>query len=143
MSRIKIKAQGKKVFVYQDALRITDMNYGGHLGNDKVLTLFHDARMAWIKDIHQSELNFFGSSLIQHDSIVNYRMEGLHGDQISIELYIDDIDEKSFDFYYQMMKIEDQKVMAIGKTGMTFFNYDTKKIDRTPQDFLEWCHSAP
>lgn len=113
------------------------------MGNDRVLTLFHDARVAWMNEIHQTELDFFKSSLIQHDAVINYKAEGLQGDDIFIDLFIDDIDEKSFDFYYRMIRKSDDKEIALGKTGMTFFNYQEKKIDRTPQDFLDWCQTVP
>jgi acyl-CoA thioesterase FadM len=29
-------------------VRVGDINYGGHLGNDKYLLLFHDARLAYL-----------------------------------------------------------------------------------------------
>ena len=137
MSRIKIKPQGKKVFQHHDSLRITDMNYGDHLGNDKVLSLFHDARVRWMHENQQTELDFYHSSLIQHDSIVNYKAQALAHDEIIIEVFIDDIDFKSFDFYYRISRCSDQEEIAVGKTGMTFFNYQTNKIAKTPEEFIK------
>ena len=30
---------------------ISDINYGGHMGNDKSLALFHEARIAFLKHL--------------------------------------------------------------------------------------------
>ena len=137
MARIKIKVQGKLVFEYQDQLRVTDMNYGNHLGNDKVLGLFHDARLKWMKSINQNELSFYGQGLIQHDAVINYKSEAFCQDDIIVKLFVDDIDSRSFDIYYQMIHLNKGNDIAIGKTGMTFFNYKDKKITNTPQLFIK------
>ncbi len=34
-----------KIFKTNFAVRIGDINYGGHMGNDKFLLIFHDARL--------------------------------------------------------------------------------------------------
>jgi acyl-CoA thioester hydrolase len=137
LARIKIKVQGKLVFEYQDQLRVTDMNYGNHLGNDKVLGLFHDARLKWMKSINQNELSFYGQGLIQHDAVINYKSEAFCQDDIIVKLFVDDIDSRSFDIYYQMIHLNKGNDIAIGKTGMTFFNYKDKKITNTPQLFIK------
>ena len=130
-----MKIQGKQVFEYEDQLRVTDMNYGNHLGNDKVLGLFHDARLKWMNYLNQSELSFYGKALIQHDAAINYKSEAFCHDRIIIKLYIFDIDSKSFDIYYQILHKLNKKEIAIGKTGMTFYNYEEKKIATTPVKF--------
>ena len=45
MSRIKIPLPEKKDFSTEIKLRISDINYGGHMGNDAVLTIVHEARL--------------------------------------------------------------------------------------------------
>jgi acyl-CoA thioester hydrolase len=135
LARIKVNIKGNLVYEYEDFLRVTDMNYGNHLGNDKVLGLFHDARMRWMNSIEQTELKFFGKAIIQHDAVINYRAEAHCHDQIRIKIFIDDIDTRSFDFYYQLLHSKENKEIAIGKTGMTFFDYENKKISSTPSAF--------
>ncbi len=135
MGRIKIKIEGKFIFSYQDQIRVTDLNYGNHLGNDKVLGLFHAARVSWMKSINQNEFDFFGKALIQHDTIINYKAEAFCHDKITIDLFIHDIERSYFDFYYKIIKDSHKKEIAIGKTGMTFLNYQTKKIEEAPALF--------
>jgi acyl-CoA thioester hydrolase len=137
LARIKVIVRGTNVYQYKGQLRVSDMNYGNHLGNDKVLSLFHECRLSWMKTINYDELNFYGKALIQHDALINYKSEGLYGDLFNIKLYIDDIDSKSFDFYYQIINITSDQDMAIGKTGMTFYDYDLQKITDAPIPFIE------
>jgi acyl-CoA thioester hydrolase len=137
LARIKIKPQGIEVFKIESRFRVQDMNYGNHLGNDKVLSIFHDTRLAWMKSIDQAELQFFGKALIQHDSVVNYKSEAFFDEKYRVILYIDDIDTRSFDFYYQLESLNTGKAIALGKTGMTFYDYDLKQITETPPHFRE------
>jgi acyl-CoA thioester hydrolase len=137
LARIKIKIQGVHVFEIKDRLRVSDMNYGNHLGNDSVLSLFHNARLAWMESNNQNELNFHGKALIQHDTVINYKSEAFFNDEVLISVYIHDIDTKSFDFYFKMINIKNNKEIAIGKTGMTFFDYSLKKVSSTPTSFSE------
>ena len=43
------------------AVRITDLNYGNHVGNDKVLTFLHEARVRFLNSFGYSEFNLEGS----------------------------------------------------------------------------------
>ncbi|MGB0167367.1 MAG: thioesterase, partial [Luteibaculum sp.] len=68
MGRIKIELPPKFQFGTEITVRVGDLNYGNHLGNDSLLALLHQARVEYIKFLGaQSELDFFGSSLIMAD----------------------------------------------------------------------------
>jgi acyl-CoA thioesterase FadM len=45
-------------------IRITDLNYGGHVGNDSFLSLIQEARQQYLKKLGYGELDFEGSALI-------------------------------------------------------------------------------
>jgi acyl-CoA thioesterase FadM len=45
MARVRFEIQGPEVFRTRLRVRVDDVNYGGHLGNDAVLTLCHEARI--------------------------------------------------------------------------------------------------
>jgi acyl-CoA thioesterase FadM len=48
MPRIKLKPLSEYSFHTDIVVRTTDLNYGGHLGNDKLLSLIHEARVAFL-----------------------------------------------------------------------------------------------
>jgi acyl-CoA thioester hydrolase len=49
MARIKIEIPEQFIFETQLKVRIGDINYGGHMGNDAVLTLAHQARIEFLE----------------------------------------------------------------------------------------------
>ncbi|NNG26771.1 MAG: thioesterase, partial [Ignavibacteriaceae bacterium] len=57
MARIKIDPPEKFMFNTEITIRVTDLNYGAHLGNDSVLSICHEARMRFLKHFGYSELD--------------------------------------------------------------------------------------
>ena len=50
MSRLRFELQGPEVYRTNLQVRVDDINYGGHLGNDSVLTLCHEARIRFFRE---------------------------------------------------------------------------------------------
>ena len=48
MTRIKIELPETYLFSTEIPVRITDLNYGNHLGNDAILSLLHEARVRFL-----------------------------------------------------------------------------------------------
>ena len=48
MERIKLNLPEQFLFSTNIAVRITDINYGGHVGNDSFLSLIHEARQQFL-----------------------------------------------------------------------------------------------
>jgi acyl-CoA thioesterase FadM len=137
MSRIKIEEPDKYLFTAKITTRITDLNYGGHVGNDRIFAFMHDARVQFFKSLgYKSELDFDGLGNIQSDAAITYKAEIFAHEEISIEVGVKDINKYGCDFVYRFLK-EDGKVAAVGKTGIIFFDYEQRKIDNMPESFLE------
>jgi acyl-CoA thioesterase FadM len=128
--RIKINFQKSFTFSVAIPVRISDINYGGHVGNDHILSIVHEARIAYFKQHGQTEMNAGGVNLIMADSAVQYKGEAFHGDIILVEIYADNISSISFDLFYKLSTIRDEKPIDIAyvKTGMICFDYNTRKI---------------
>ena len=137
MSRIKINFPEKSIFQYKSIVGVGMVNYGAHLGNDAVLTIFHDARIAFFHKHGLTEVNLSGGlGIIQSDAAVQYLSEGLLHDKITTSLAFEITSNKSFDIYYKIECENKIKPIAIGKTGMVMFNYSTKKMSQIPNSFL-------
>jgi acyl-CoA thioesterase FadM len=67
MERIKINLPEAFSFSTNIPVRITDLNYGGHVGNDAFLSLLHEARMQFLQQFGYSEMNVEGVGLIMSD----------------------------------------------------------------------------
>ena len=78
----KLSLEIPAAFHFETAIpvRITDINYGGHLGNDAFLSLVHEARMQFLKVHGLSELEFAGIGLIMRDAGIEFRDELFYGD---------------------------------------------------------------
>ena len=83
-------------------IRITDINYGGHLGNDSFLTIAHEARVQFLRWLGYSELNFGGLGLILSNVAIDYKAEVKYGDEVVVNMAISDIGKVQFDIIYQL-----------------------------------------
>ena len=110
------------------AIRITDVNYGGHVGNDAVLSLIHEARMQFLKQFGFTEMNCGGAGLIMSDAAIEFKKEFFYGDILQVHAAARNFSKVSFDFYYKLEKETEGKstVLALAKTGMVCYDYDLK-----------------
>ena len=135
MARVKLKMPAQFEFSIEIRVRISDINYGGHLGNDSVLSFIHEARLRFLNSYGFSELNIDGLGLIMTDSVVVYKNQGLYGQILIIEVALSDISKSGFDFIYRIKEKESGKDVALAKTGMAFFNYQKNRVARVPEKF--------
>ncbi|MBN1599056.1 MAG: thioesterase family protein [Bacteroidales bacterium] len=141
MSRIKISLNKPFIFETLISIQISDINYGGHLANDAVLRLAHEARLRFLTDLSYSEKDIEGRSLIMTDAAIQYKSEGHYGDKLKIRIGVDGITRLGFDLIYSMTNSETGKEVATVKTGMAFFNYVEGKLTGTPEKFISIIES--
>jgi acyl-CoA thioesterase FadM len=135
MARIKIELPEQLRFSTKIPIRITDLNYGGHVGNDTVLTLIHEARVQFLKSHRYEELNVEGVSLIMSDVAIELKSELFYGDVVTAFVTAANFSRVGFDLFYKLMRGE--SIVALAKTGMICYNYDTKKVVRLPDQAKE------
>lgn len=130
MSRIKIDLPEKFSFSTSIPVRITDLNYGGHVGNDTILSIIHEARVQYLRSLGYSELNFGGTGLIMSDVGIEFRNEVFYGDTIKVSVVAGDISRIAFALYYKLEREGGEKpvILAVAKTGMISYNYELKKM---------------
>ncbi|PJE45475.1 MAG: thioesterase [Sediminibacterium sp.] len=129
MNRIKINLPNQFNFSIQMDIRVTDLNYGGHVGNDAILSLLQEARQQFLQSKGYAELEVESYGLIMADAMIEYKKELNHRDKIKIAVTAADFDKLGFDLYYQVLIINNgEEVLAVrAKTGMMLYDYDAKK----------------
>ena len=134
MARIKIELPGSFHFTTQISIRISDINYGGHAGNDTILSLAHEARVQFLKKAGYGELDIEGIGLIITDAAIEYKSELFHGDIVLVSVKATNFSRAAFDIFYKMEKENsgERKLVAKIKTGMLGYDYDNKKIVAIP-----------
>jgi len=136
MARVKIEIPREFIFKTEIPIRINDINYGGHLGNDAVLSIAHEARLRFLKKYNFTELNAGGAGIIMVDAAVQYKAEGFYGDIILVEVAVTDITGVGCDFVYRCTNKNSGTEIAVVKTGIVFFDYDKKKVVSIPEKFI-------
>jgi acyl-CoA thioesterase FadM len=137
MARIKIDLPEHFSFSCRVPVRITDINYGGHVGNDTLLTIIHEARMQFFKKLGYTELNFAGSGMIMADAAIEFKSELFYGDELTVAVTAGDLTKIGFDLFYRLEKPGDQEgdkhiLVAVAKTGMLCYDYSLRKIVAVP-----------
>jgi acyl-CoA thioester hydrolase len=133
MPRIRIELPEQLPFATTLPVRVTDLNYGNHLGNHALLGLLHEARMQYMTALGASELSFFGVSLIMSDSAIEYKGEAFYGDALRFEIGASEISRVGFELYYRVSKDEGRTLTARAKTGMVCFDYEKRKVTTVPE----------
>lgn len=134
MARIKIELPRNFTFSTTLPVRITDVNYGGHVGNDSILSMLHEARVQFLRHLGYSELSFEGVSLIMADVAIEFKAELFYGDEVHASVAVAEFSKVGFELYYKLEKEVEgaRKLVATAKTGMICFNYDTRKVAAIP-----------
>ena len=129
MERIKVNLPEKFNFSTNISIRISDVNYGGHVGNDAFLSLIHEARLQYLKHYGYSEMDVEGVGLIMCDVAIEYKRELVYGNTIKISVTANGFDRLGFDLFYLIELFENGTTVLAGKakTGMMCFDYNTKK----------------
>ncbi len=135
MARVRIELPKEFIFKTEIPIRINDINYGGHLGNDAVLSIAHEARLRFLKQHNFTELNVGGAGIIMVDAAVQYKAEGFYGDIMLVEIAVTDITGVGCDFVYRCTNKNTGTVIAIAKTGIVFYDYGKKKVVSMPEKF--------
>ena len=135
MPRLHITLPENYPFSCELPVRVSDLNYGGHVGNDSILTLMQEARVLYYRHLgFQSEISLEGTiGQIIADAAVVYKSESFLGDVLVIEIAVTDFNKYGFDLVYRLRNKATGKEVAHGKTGIVCFDYAARKLVPVPE----------
>ena|SRR5690606_2428390 len=140
MPRIKIELPPDFLFSTTINVRITDINYGGHVGNDSILSIIHEARVQYLNSMGYEELNLDGAGLIMADVMIEFKNELFYGSQVKVFVKASEFSKASFNLYYKLEALKDNgnknQLIAVAQTGMVCFDYTRKKVMPIPVTVL-------
>lgn len=145
MARTKLTMPSGSIHEVKRSVRITDINYGNHLGNDSLVSILHDARVDWLHHHGLSELNVGISSenasstgLIMSELVVNYLNESFYGDELIITISVGDCTRAGFELLYKIDANRNSEIIpvALAKTAMVCFDYQKRKVSPIPTILL-------
>lgn len=142
MPRVSIQLPEEFNFSALIPVRITDLNYGNHVGNDSILSIMHEARVQFLHSLNYTELDLGGISLIMRDVAIQYKAEAFYGDQLQVWVKAGDFTGSGFSLFYKLEHTAGQQVIAVAHSGMVCFDYSTRRIVRLPDTVKERLEEA-
>ncbi len=107
-------------------IRASDLNYGNHLGNDRILAFAQEARIRFLEQFGWSELDVAGHGLIQAGAVVDYLGQGFYGEDIVIETVCDTFGSSSFTIHNRMRTADGRNIAQV-QCRMVLFDYSQQK----------------
>ncbi len=118
-------------------IRIGDINYGGHLGNDKALLLFQDARIRFLESLGFSERSIGDrAGIIMAEAHIYFRKEVFLHDTLYADVSVTEVNNSSFGLTYSIKRTRDAAEVLHGSTKLIAFDYERKKVTRLPEVFI-------
>ena len=141
MARVVLDLPENFIFETKMTVRVSDINYGNHLGNDRMVSLLHEARLRFFNEYEFSEFNIGGLGILVTDLVVSFKAESFVAEELTFKVGIMDVNKYGCDITYLVTNQEHDRVVAKAKTGIVFFDYDERKLARIPQVFIDRCVS--
>lgn len=125
------------MFSIKYKIKDEDINYGGHVGNERALLFFQMVRIKFFESLGLSELNIGDNiGVIQRNSFVEYNKELFLDDEITIQITDIQLEKNKFNIYYEVYN-QENKLAINGSTLLLPFSYAEKKLKRVPSIFKE------
>lgn len=135
MARATLNLPEAYIFSTQMTVRINEINYGGHLGNDSILAMIHEARLRLLNHYQYSEKNVEGCGIIMADAIIIFKSQAYYKDILTIEIAFSDFSKHACDIIYLITNQKTGKEVARAKTRIAFFDYEKNRTVQVPEKF--------
>lgn len=136
MRNIKIIIPEKTCFETSIDVQVGDLNYGGHVGNERYLLFAQETRIRFLQSLGYSEMKFGPFGLVLSEASIEYLHELFHGDNIQITMSISNISRVSFDCYYSLSIEKEGSTINIARiiTTMICYDYSARKVRSIPEE---------
>ena len=136
MSRIVLTELQSYEFNWVMDVRISDINYGAHVGNSQMIGIVHDARIRMLQELGATEgdLGDGRTALVIADIGANLKSESFLGETLTVESHIDDIGDKGFRVFHRVSSGE--RLVALVETGIVALDTVKKCVGPLPEQFL-------
>lgn len=136
MPRLKINFPEKLLTSVSIPVRITDINYGDHVGNNSIVEIIQEARVQFLQQHGFTELDIAGTGIIMSELLVEFKNESFYNDLLLIKIYCGEISRVGFELFYEISVKRNERLVIIAnaKTGMICYDYSVKKVSGMPTE---------
>ena len=128
----------KKEHIAEFEVRVGDINYGGHMGNDRALLLFQDSRIKFLQSMGYSEKDIGeNKAIIMAEAHAYFLKEVFLGEKLYASVEVTEKGNAFFDLYYEIFRMPDEQLVIKGSTRQLAYDYEKKRVARLPEAFAE------
>lgn len=143
MARILIDLPEPFIFSTEIPIYISHINYGHHLDNAALVGLVSEARVRFLNSLGYTELNVEGVGIVVADAGLQYKSEAFYGETLVFAMAPADFNKYGCDLVWQATEKTSGREVARGKTGIIFFDYQTKRPVGVPAGFKARTAGSP
>jgi acyl-CoA thioester hydrolase len=116
-------------------VRVNDLNYGNHVGHQNFFSYFQEARVAYLDQFGYSEMDMGGCGMIMAEAGCKYKQALFLNDKVRVACAVVALKSKRFTMAYRIER--DHIVCAEGFTVNLGFDYQSNKVVRLPEEFIQ------
>lgn len=125
------------IYQYYYKIQQEDINKGNHVGNERSLLFFENAREEFLQSLGFSELSIGeNAGMIQKSARIEYQKQLYLGDRIEVRILKILIQNLFFTFFYEIYNQEGEFCVE-GETKMLAYDYEKKRVRKLPKEFLQ------
>ncbi len=143
MAGIRLTPPERAVFTTSLDVRVTDLNYGKHLGHMELIGLLHQARVEFLAANGMTELNIEGRILMVVGLAVSYRAEAFCGQTLVIDIGLAFEGSRGVEFNYGVRDQDTDELVAVAKFGVLFADPEARAVVQVPQAFRTLVEGKP
>jgi len=139
MPRVKIEEHARYPFAIELDVRVADLNYGAHLGYERLLALAHQARVRMFEGLGATELDLGdgATGIVAADVAVAYLSEAFLNDVLVFELKPVEIGLVAFRLAHRVAHKGTGRKVALIEIGFVGFDTRRRAPGRLPDAFVE------
>lgn len=129
-------SQNKSLHTTEMQVRSSDINYGGHLGNDRFLAFAQEARSRWLASMGSNEKKIADSQagVIVKEAHIQFLKEAFLGETLTLKLTAKKYSMCSLDLVCEITNSKTNQSVGLVETKIVFFDYKKHKIVKMPQE---------
>ena len=134
------------IFETKMSVRVSDLNYGNHVGHDKLISMIHHARLLFLNKNEFSEGNIGNNihqnkvGLIVAELSISYKNPLFLFDEILFQVYSGNIKNRSFDLITEIYNISNKKLIATCIVTCVAYDYSRNIPASIPETFLNYLN---
>ncbi|WP_253449446.1 thioesterase family protein [Halomonas sp. Y3] len=114
-------------------VRVTDMNYGRHLGHDTLVSLLHEARIQALAALGLTEWDLGGYPSVVADLAIQYQSEARWPDALVVETAIPAPEGRAITVYHRVLHAEGGRPVATARLNVLLVDPATGRPEAVPE----------